>query len=257
MALSLLLFFQSLNEPGGYMLKKLLAPAVMSTVLLLTACSSHKKEKISDDAVADASSSFSMPVSQEGLDKATEAWPQSSKTAIQTLTSKYGLPAAVTDEMVVWNNTAPFKRSIVYKEEVTHSFPMEHKDILMQTVDYRVPQGKVDDLAKLDGSLIVDRTKGELSARNEREEMNILALNLADRVVRGELSPEAARREFSKNAESFVAGTPGQMLTTLNFQSQGNTADPDTTMQSQESQSPVMQKKFESETVEEVIDEQQ
>lgn len=235
------------------MFKKFLVLSIMPAVLLVTSCSSHNKEKISDDAVAEASAAT--PVSQEGLDKTTESWPQSSKTAIQALTAKYGLPGAVTDDMIVWNNTAPFKRSVVYKEEVSHSFPMEHKDVLQQYVDYKVPQDKVDDIAKLDGSLIVDRTKGELSARNEREEMNFLALNLADRVIRGEMSAEAARREFTKSAESFASGTSGEMLTTLNFQSQGNTADPDTTMQSQEN--PVKKRSFESETVEEVIDEQQ
>ena len=235
------------------MFKKFLVLSIIPAVLLVSSCSSHNKKKISDDAVADASAS--MPVSQEGLDKATETWPQSSKTAIQTLTQKYGLPGAVTDDMIVWNNTAPFKRSVVYKEEVGHSFPMEHKDVLQQYVDYKVPQDKVDDLAKFDGSIIVDRTKGELSARNEREEMNFLALNLADRVIRGELSAESARREYSKSAESFAAGTTGEMLTSLNFQSQGSTADPDMTMQSQEN--PVKKRTFESETVEEVVDEQQ
>jgi hypothetical protein len=198
-----------------------------------------------------------MPVSQEGLSKVTENWPQSSKTAIQTLTSKYGLPSAVTDEMVVWNNTSPFKRSVVYREEVTHQFPMEHSDVLLQTVDYKIPQDKVAHLSKFDGSLIIDRTKGELSARNEREEMNILSLNLADQIVRGEMSVEEARREYSRNAESFSAGTSSQMVSSLNFKSEGNTGDPDAVMQSQESKQPLSKKKFESETVEEVIEEQE
>lgn len=231
------------------MFKMLFAPAVITTALIFTACSSHHKEKISDTPAV----SSVTPVSQEGLNAAIESWPQSSKMAVETLTSKYGLPTSMTDEMVVWNNTAPFKRSVVYKEEISHSFPMEHKDVLQQFVDYKVPEDKIDDLAKFDGSIIVDRTKGELSSRNEREEMNILALNLADKIIRGELSAEAARREFSKNAESFATGTPGEMLTSLNFQSQGNTADPDSSMQSQEA--PV--KKFKSETVEEVIEGQE
>jgi hypothetical protein len=236
------------------MFKNWLAPATLSALIVVSACSSHKKDKI--ETPETASATYTMPVSQEGLDKVTETWPQSSKSAIQSLNGKYGLPSAVTDDMVVWNNTAPFKRTIVYKEEINHKFPMEHSDILLQTVDYKVPKDKVAQLAKFDGSIIVDRVRGELSARNEREEMNILALNLSDKIVRGEMTPEQARREFSKNAEAFAAGTSGEMLTGLSFQPTGNTADPDSTMQSQESKGQMTRKKFESETVEEVIDEQ-
>lgn len=239
------------------MFKQMLAPAMMALLLAVTACSSKKDKKVDSGSGSAENASFSMPVSQEGLDKVTESWPESSKTAIQTLTGKYGLPGAVTDDMVVWNNTSPFKRSVVYKEEVKHQFPIEHSDILLQTVDYRVPQDKVAQLSKFDGSLIVDRTRGEISARNEREEMNILSLNLADKIVRGEMSVEEARREYSKNADSLAAGGENKMLTSLNFKSEGNTSDPDSGMQSQESSDPSVLKKFESETVEEVIEEQE
>lgn len=127
------------------MLKKLLAPAFVSTLLIVTACSSHHKDKVEAE-VTEASPSTQ--VTQENLDKITESWPQASKDAIKSLTGKYGLPAALTNEMVVWNNTSPFKRSVVYKEEVTHQFPMQHSDVLMQTIDYRVPQDKVAELSK-------------------------------------------------------------------------------------------------------------
>jgi hypothetical protein len=234
------------------MIKKWLAPAFMTTLLIITACSSHHKDKMKDEV---AEVSTDKPVTQESLSQMTENWPQASKAAISALTAKYGLPTSVTDEMVVWNNTSPFKRSIVYKEEVTHQFPMMHSDVLQQTVDYRVPKDKVGELSKFDGSLMIDRTKGELSSRNEKEEMNILALNLADKIVRGELTAEQARREFSRNADAFAAGTSGQLLTGLNFKSEGNTSDPDTMMQSQEDSGAIKSKTFKSETVEEVIDE--
>lgn len=235
------------------MIKKWLAPAFITTLLLVTACSSRKDDK--KDLTAETS--VPAPVTQANLSKMTESWPQTSKAAISSLTAKYGLPTSMTEEMVVWSNTTPFKRSIVFKEEVTHQFPVQHSDILLQTVDYRVPQDKVAQLSKFDGSLIVDRTKGELSARNEKEELNILALNLADKIVRGELSAEQARREYSKNVDAFAAGTSGQLLTGLNFRSEGNTSDPDTMMQSQEDHGSTKRKTFKSDSVDKVIEDYQ
>ena len=116
--------------------KNLLLPAMLSALVALTACS-HNKEEVK--TAKDESASFSMPVSQEGLEKMTATWPEASKSAITSLTAKYGLPSAVTDDMVVWTSSAPFKRSVVFKEEVKHMFPIQHSDVLMQTVDYRVP----------------------------------------------------------------------------------------------------------------------
>lgn len=234
------------------MKNRFLVPAVMSAFLLVTACS-HKKEdkKLSADPMA----SYSMPVTQEGLTQMTESWPEPSRAAITSLNSKYGLPSAITEDMVVWNASGPFKRTIVFKEEVNHQFPIQHSDVLMQTVDYRVPLDKVDELSKYDGSILIDRTKGELSARNDKEEMNILSLNLADKIVRGEMTVEQARREYSKNTEAFAAGTSSELISSLSFKSEGNTQDPDTMMQSQEAGQPVIRKTIETEQVEEVIEE--
>lgn len=199
---------------------------------MTTACSHKKDDRKKDEAMKSAA--VSTEVTQEKVDKVTESWPQSSRSAIKDLTGKYGLPDAVTEEMVVWRDTEPFKRSIVYREEITHRFPIEHSDVLAQTIDYRVPLDKTEALNKFDGSLLIDRTKGELTARNHRQEMNFLAFNLADKIVRGEMTVEEARREYSKNAEQLMSGTTNKMLSSLNFRTQGNTSDPDTMMQSME-----------------------
>ena len=230
---------------------KLILPAIIS-ILMLSACS-HDKDYRKDKKVDITASSR---ITQEGLEMMTQTWPETSKIAIQSLRARYGLPSAVTEDMVVWNQSSPFKRSIVYREETVHQFPMEHSDILLQTVDYRVPQNRVDELARFDGSLIVDRTKGELSARDENEQMNILALNLADRIVRGEMTPEKARREYRKNAEAFSMGTSNPIVTSLHFSSQENAGDPDSSMQSMEEkpQHRMHRKIKQSEDVEEVIE---
>ena len=215
------------------MKKTFVGSMLLSAFLILSACS-HKKDDKKKDKPAPETASLSSQVSHEGLNKVTETWPQASKDAVKNMTDKYGLPDAVTEEMVVWNNIDPFKRGIVYKEEVNHMFPVQHSDILQQTISYRVPLDRVDDLNRFDGSLLVDRTKGELSSRNQREEMNILAFNLADKIVRGEITVEEARRQYRTNAEELMSGGTNPMLTGLSFQTRGNTTDPDTMMQSQE-----------------------
>lgn len=235
------------------MFKNLLLPAMMMGLIALTACSTHKKE---EKESVNEETALATPVTQDGVTKMTSTWPEASKSAISAMTAKYGLPSAVTDDMVVWNSTAPFKRSIVFREEVNHQFPIEHSDVLMQTVDYRVPLDKISQLSKFDGSLIIDRTKGELSARNDKEEMNILALNLADKIVRGEMNSEQARREYTKNAENFATGSTSLMVTALTFSSRGSTMDPDVPMQSQK-EGPAVKKSNHKKEVKKVIEDTQ
>lgn len=213
---------------------KKIIPMMIASSLIFTACSSHHKDPTPSEAAA-AAAAAQPQVTSEQLAQTLTSWPEASKTAANKLTEKNGLPSAITGAGIIWTDTAPFKRSVVFKEEINHSFPMEHKDVLLQTIAYRVPLDKVASLAKFDGSLIIDRTAGELSARNETEEMNFLALNLADKIVRGELTPEKARREYSQNAESFQAGITNPMVSQLNFTTEGNTSDPDSMMQSQQS----------------------
>ena len=79
-----------------------------------------------------------------------QSWPKEAKKAAEMMIQKYGQPDEVTAMRVV---------------ETDHAFPVPHKDVLEQVIDYRVSTDKVDDLARYDGSVIVERTKGELSAR--------------------------------------------------------------------------------------------
>jgi len=232
-------------------MKNFLVPVALCALIVVTGCS-HKKH--SKKTPIESASTYSMPVSQEGLTEMTKSWPEPSRAAISALNTKYGLPSAVTEDMVVWNNSSPFERTIVFKEEVNHQFPFQHSDVLMQTVDYRVPLDKVSALAKFDGSLIIDRTKGELSARNDKEEMNNLSLNLADKIIRGEMTVEQARRAYRKNAEAFAAGTSNQLISGLTFKTEGNTQDPDSMMESQEAGQSVIHRTIETEEVKEVIE---
>src|SRR3989344_4993404 len=121
-------------------------------------------------------------------------WPTQSRRMAQQLMSWYGLPAEVSESMAIWYNNGPWKRTVVHRDGVSHNFPVAHADILEQTVSYRVPMGSLENLTKFDGSVVVDRTRGELTAECHNEAMNFILLNLAHDIVHGEKTPEEARK---------------------------------------------------------------
>jgi len=86
-----------------------------------------------------------------------------------------------------------------------HDFPMPHPDLLGHVIDYRLSR-QFDELATYDGSVIVERTKGELSARCHKEEANFLALDVAHDVLTGKRTIEEAQRFYAETVEALLAG---------------------------------------------------
>jgi hypothetical protein len=163
------------------------------------------------------------------------SWPETAQKAAKMTIQQYGQPTEITPTHLVWENNGPWKRTIVYKEEVAHDFPMPHKDVLEQFVDYRVPADKFDELAEYDGSVIAERTKGEISARCDKEPMNFLALNLANDIVNGKRSVDDARKSYADNVKRFMKGEKPGYTQKLQFNITRAAADPDeTTIQKSE-----------------------
>jgi hypothetical protein len=155
-------------------------------------------------------------------------WPEMPKMAAMQLIAKYGEPVGVTPDHLVWENNGPWKKTVLNRDEIPHNFPMPHTDFLEQTVAYKVPTDKFDDLAAYDGSVIVERTKGTLTARCDKEELNILALNLANDVVTGKRSVQDARDFYAKTAMAFKNGEKPPYTQKLQFSLASNRAgDPD------------------------------
>src|SRR5687767_15964910 len=129
--------------------------------------------------------------------------------------------------MVMWHGNGSWKHTIVHRDEIAHDFPKPHTDFVEQFIDYRVPVDKFDELAQYDGSVIVERTKGEISARCDKEPMNFLALNLANDIVVGRRSVEDARRFYAETAAAFMRGEKLPYVQRLQFQPQtGASRDP-------------------------------
>lgn len=162
-----------------------------------------------------------------GMDKMMADWPMASKEAVAFMTRKYGAPMAMSADMAVWGKTGPWKRTIVYKTEFAHEFPMHHTDVMQQWVDYKAPLRLYDELAMYDGSVVLERTSGEMSARCDKEGANFLALNLADDVVKGKRTVAGARKMYGEQIMAMKAGRSAPYTERLMFGMMTGTNDPD------------------------------
>jgi hypothetical protein len=156
------------------------------------------------------------------------SWPDMPKQAAMKLIAKYGQPDGVTPTQLIWRGKGPWKETVLYREEIPHQFPASHTDFLEQSIDYKVPPDKFDELAQYDGSVIVERTKGTLAARCDKEELNMLALNLANDIITGKRSVEDARDFYAKTAMAFKNGEKPPYTQKLQFNvASGRAGDPD------------------------------
>jgi hypothetical protein len=185
----------------------------MKTILMLCALSFGT----TNAAAADAADAPVITNVNGFNDSLIAGWPEKPRAIARAMFEKYGAPDTYSDRMLVWHDNGAWKRTIVYRDEVEHMFPVKHTDFLEQTVAYKVPLDKVGDLARFDGSVIVDRTRGELSARCDKEENNRLALNMADEISRGKRSVSDARAFLTKTIAMRMAGKSSESMDKLSF----------------------------------------
>jgi len=170
----------------------------------------------------------SQRVDRDRVEQMIANWPQHSKMAAMEMMQKYGPPNEATASHLMWWNNGPWKWTKVSSMEIPHDFPMHHPDLLEQAIDYRVPPDMFDDLAMYDGSVICERTKGEISARCDKEGANFLALNLANEIVTGKRSVNDARTEYARQIKAMMAKQPAPLTERLMFSPmKGNSGDPD------------------------------
>jgi hypothetical protein len=168
------------------------------------------------------------PMGMASVQTMIASWPQASQMAAMDMMRKYGPPQEVTASMLMWRNNGPWKWTKVSRETIPHNFPMPHPDLLEQAIDYKVPVGRFDDLARYDGSVIAERTKGQISARCDKEGANFLAINLANDVATERRGVDDARAYYARAMKRFKAS--GQMdpyMQGLRFQPPANSGDPD------------------------------
>jgi len=83
-------------------------------------------------------------------------------------------------------------------------------------------------VAEFDGSVIVERTAGEVSARCHDEQANFLALNLMHDIVTGARTVDEARGYYAKEFLDARRKRPTPYMEKLRLAAPGGpTADPD------------------------------
>lgn len=155
-------------------------------------------------------------------------WPEDAREAAQLVVDQYGEPDEISDTNVTWFEPGPWKRIVASRDVYQHNFPAPHRDSIESVIDYRVPPEKISEIVEFDGSIIVERTVGEVSARCHDEQANFLALNLMHDIVVGRRTVEEARAYYAKEFTDYRRKLPTPYMEGLRFRpGHGDTADPD------------------------------
>jgi hypothetical protein len=155
-------------------------------------------------------------------------WPEESQEAARLVIDTYGEPDEASDSLLIWHRRGPWKRVVASRIFYRHNFPAPHIDAVESVIDYRVPVDKVSPVVTFDGSVVVERTAGEVSARCHDEQANCLALNLMHDIVTGAKSVAEARDYYAKEFADYRRKKPTPYMEGLRFTpADASAADPD------------------------------
>jgi hypothetical protein len=155
-------------------------------------------------------------------------WPQESREAARLVIEKHGEPHEVTESLLIWYAVGPWKRVVASRAFTRHQFPVPHVDAVESVIDYRVPVDKIGPVVSFDGSVTVERTAGEVSARCHDEEANLLALNLMHDIVTGKKTVTEARRYYAQEFIDHRRNRPTPYMRSILFRIEpGDTGDAD------------------------------
>lgn len=144
-------------------------------------------------------------------------WSDDSRIAVLHMLDTYGEPDEMSSEMMLWNNTGQWKRTVVYAQGISHDFPIWHTDVIQQWINYDVPAEKLTELSHFNGSVVSNRTNGEISARCDVEGANFLALNLAHDIIKGNKSVESAKEFYASTIKDMINGGDPAYMQKLQF----------------------------------------
>ncbi|MBA3647247.1 MAG: DUF4142 domain-containing protein [Chitinophagales bacterium] len=198
-------------------INKTIALTILAGLSILASCNpSASDHKMTDkDTVNNQQNNAAMNGKKDAVD--VSDWPERPRLAVKEMTAKYGAPAEVSSEAIIWHNAGPYKRIMVTKKEIPHDFPAPHMDFLENTVSYNVPIDKIDDLVAFDASMTINKTQGEMSARCDLEGHNVLTLNLARDIINGTKTVAQARQAFGENVVADFGGKHPAYVDQLQF----------------------------------------
>jgi hypothetical protein len=165
------------------------------------------------------------------VERIIDGWPDAQKNVARQMLTKHGSPNEATPTQLFWYRNGPWKRTVLTSDVVVHNWPAPHSDFLTQVIDYYVPPEMFDDIAQFDGSILLDRTRGEVAARCDSEAANVLGLNMVHEIVTGKRSVEEARAISTQNTVAYNLGRAAPYAECLLFEvPRGGTEDLDKSM---------------------------
>ena len=207
-------------------MSKLNLALTLALVSVLTSCSMFKKQK--EPTPNQSAGVQSQQKNQDAFETASKlaaGWPQSSIVAAKELITKYGNPTETTSDRLIWRNFAPFKEIVVHKNLYSSYFPLLHQNPVEHVIDYKATSDRITNVWNYNGSVVLNRTQGELSSFGPNEEMNILSMNLTHKIMSGEINEERAKVIHGQETLDFLNGEKSSLTQSLIFGSQINTAD--------------------------------
>jgi len=167
------------------------------------------------------------PAAHAWAEKNLRGWPVEARALAAVLVTRYGEPDERSSDRIAWYGKGPWKRTVLHRQGIPHDFPGKHQDFLEQTIDYRFPIDRLDELADYNGSIVAHRTAGELTVRCESEEANFLAVNLAHELAQGTMNIEQVKGRHAQVMRGVQLGTRDREVRGLKFTvAQGGSADP-------------------------------
>jgi hypothetical protein len=165
---------------------------------------------------------------QAEVEALIEEWPSAPANAARQMLEQYGPPNEGTPVRLIWYYNGPWKRTELIRDQIGHNFPAPHTDFITNWIDYHVPIERFADLARYDGSCLLDRTAGEAGARCDTEAANTITLNLMHEIVIGKRSVDEAREKYAEQMSAYALGRPAPYAERLLFDPpNGGTMDPD------------------------------
>ena len=165
------------------------------------------------------------------VEEIIDSWPAPQKNVARQMLEKYGPPNEATPTQLFWHRNGPWKRTVLSSDAVVHHWPTVHTDFLSQYIDYRVPPEMTHLIAQFDGSILVDRTRGEVAARCDSEAANVLGMNMVHEIVTGKRSVDDARQTATDSTVAYNLGRDAPYAERLLFDvPQGGTEDLDESM---------------------------
>jgi len=149
-----------------------------------------------------------------------DAWSSVSRLAAARVMEQYGPPDELESSRFGWRDAGPFARIVVWDHAPLYASDEDY-DLILHSVRYEVPVSRRELVERLSDRLIVDPGSGELAARSDSLESNLLLLNLADDVAQGRRDLAEAKAYMATTVRASASGRSSPYLERLMFRPSG------------------------------------